>query len=53
MQFPLAQSVFALQDLPLLSLLPHELLVLRQISFTQSVSEAQVARHVSPAPLHL
>jgi hypothetical protein len=53
MQFPLTQSVFALQDFPLISLLPQVLLVLRQVSFTQSASEVQVARHESPPLLHL
>jgi hypothetical protein len=52
-QFPLTQSVSALQDFPLISLLPQLLLVLRQVSFTQSVSVVQVARHVTPPLLHL
>ena len=53
MQFPLTQSVSALQAFPLTSLLPQVLLVLRQVSFTQSASEVHVERQETPPLLHL
>jgi hypothetical protein len=52
-QFPLTQSVSALQAFPLFSLLPQVLLVLMQVSFTQSASVVQVLRQVTPPLLHL
>lgn len=47
-QFPLTQSVSALQAFPLISLLPQLLVVLRQVSFTQLLSEVQVVRQDTP-----
>jgi hypothetical protein len=51
-QFPLTQSFPTLHVFPLANLLPHWFVVFRQVSFTQSVSVAQVARHAVPVPLH-
>jgi hypothetical protein len=49
----LLQSLFALQPIPLESLVPHWLLVLRQVSLSvQSKSEVQVVRHDGLLALH-
>jgi hypothetical protein len=50
----LVQSAFTLQVCPLASLLPHWLLVLRQVSpATQSAFDVQVVRHDGLTVLHL
>jgi hypothetical protein len=54
LQMLLLQSEFALQLCPLGNLLPHRLLVLRQVSpATQSASEVQVVRQDGLVALHL
>ena len=48
----LTQSEFAWQPCPFASLLPHLLVVLRQVSFTQFASLVQVVRHEALPLLH-